>query len=70
MKKTIFAIAMLALVSCGGSSENASVVDSTVVVDSVAVDSVAVDSASVGDAAQGAGNIQAAGGTQDGSEIK
>jgi hypothetical protein len=65
MKKTIFAIAMLALVSCGGSSENVPTVDSTVV-----VDSVVVDSTSVGDATQNAGDIQAAGGTQDGSEVK
>jgi uncharacterized protein YcfL len=56
MKKTLFAVAMLALVSCGGSSETTPVVDSTVV-----VDSIAVDSASVGDATQNAGNIQATG---------
>jgi uncharacterized protein YcfL len=65
MKKTVFVLAMMALVSCGGSSETAPVADSTVV-----VDSVVVDSASVGDAADSAGNIQAAGGHQDGSEVK
>ena len=65
MKKTIFAIAMLALVSCGGSSESVPAADPTVV-----VDSVVVDSASIGDATQNAGDIQAAGGIQDGSEIK
>jgi len=65
MKKTIFAIATLVLVSCGGSSENVPTADSTVV-----VDSVVVDSTSVGDATQSAGDIQNAGGTQDGSIIK
>jgi uncharacterized protein YcfL len=65
MKKTIFALAMLVLVSCGGSSETTPVADSTVV-----VDSVVVDSASVGTATENAGDIQAAGGKQDGSEIK
>ena len=71
MKKTIFIVAMLALVSCGGSSETAPVADSTVVVDStIVVDTLAVDSASVGDATNNAGDIQAAGGHQDGSEVK
>jgi hypothetical protein len=71
MKKTVFVLAMMALVSCGGSSETATVADSTVVVDSTVVaDSVVVDSASVGDATQNAGDIQSAGGTQDGSEVK
>jgi uncharacterized protein YcfL len=71
MKKTVFVLAMMALVSCGGSSETAPVADSTVVVDStVAVDTLVVDSASVGDATNNAGNIQAAGGHQDGSEVK
>jgi hypothetical protein len=65
MKKTVFALAMLALVSCGGSFDNVSTTDSLVV-----VDSVTVDSASVGDATQNAGDIQSAGGTQDGSIIK
>ena len=65
MKKTIFAMAMMALVSCGGSSETAPVADSTVVTDTVAVDSV-----SVGDATENAGDIQGGGGHQDGSEIK
>ena len=60
MKKTVFVLAMMALVSCGGSSETAPVADSTVV----------VDSASVGDATQNTGDIQTAGGIQDGSEVK
>jgi len=60
MKKTVFVLAIMALISCGGSSEIAPVADSTVV----------VDSASVGDATSNAGNIQAAGGHQDGSEVK
>jgi hypothetical protein len=38
MKKTIIAIAAtMFLISCGGSSENSTLVDSTVVVDSTAV---------------------------------
>ncbi len=63
MKKTIFAIAVLTLISCGGSSESVPTTDSTVIVDSVVVDSTLVS-----DTTQDIQDV--GGGIQDGSEIK
>ena len=64
MKKLFFILSVFALVSCGGSSSETSVVDSTV------VDSVVVDSTVVADTSLTVVDTVSSGGNQNGSIIK
>jgi hypothetical protein len=64
MKKVILGLAVMALVSCGGSSTSDNVADTTALATDtlVVTDSVVIDSSAVG--------IPEGGGKQDGSIIK